>query len=83
MSEKATLLKILMVMPAVNAVSKRSASALRVKTYLQTTSTQKRLNNLMTLHIQKNHTDALSLESCINHFVTGTEHRLTLFGSFS
>ena len=84
MSEIATLFKILMVMPATNAVSKRSASALRrVKTYLRTISIQKRLNNLMTLHIHKNYTDALSLEFCINDFVTGSEHRLTLFGRFS
>ena len=83
MSEIGTLLKILMVMPATNAVSERSASALRqVKTYLRTTSTQKRLNNLMTLHIHKNYTDALSLEFCVNDFVTGNEHRLTLFGLF-
>ena len=51
MSEIATLLKILMAMPATNAVSERSASALRrIKTYLRTISTQKRLNNLMMLH---------------------------------
>lgn len=83
MSEICTLLRILIVMPATNVVSERSASALRrVKTYLRTTMSQLRLNNLMTLHIHKEKTDNLSLRCCLNDFVTGNEHRLTLFGTF-
>ena len=83
MSEVCTLLRILLVMPATNAVSERSASALRrVKTYLRTTMSQARLNSLMTLHIHKEKTDNLLLETCLNDFVAGNEHRLTLFGTF-
>ena len=83
MSEVCKLLKILMVMPCTNAVSERSASALRrVKTYLITTMGQSRLNHLMILHIHKERTDKLSLESCLNEFVAGSEHRLSLFGHF-
>ena len=49
-----------MVMPATNAVSERSASALRrVKTYLITTMKQVRLNSLMIIHM---HRDMLSME---------------------
>ena len=60
MSEVCNILKILMVMPATNAVSERSASALRqVKTYLRTTMSQAHLNNLMLLHIHK-----VELTSC-------------------
>ena len=83
MSEVCKLIKILMVMPCTNAVSERSASALRrVKTYLRTTMGQSRLNHLMILHIHKESTDELSLESCLNEFVAGSEHRLSLFGQF-
>ena len=45
------LFKLLLVMPAMNATSEHSFSALhRVKTYLHFTMTQMRLNNLMVLH---------------------------------
>jgi len=83
MSEVCKLLKILMVMPCTNAVSERSASALRrVKTYLRTTVGQPRLNHLMVLHVHKETTDELSLEGCLNKFVAVSEHRLSLFGQF-
>ena len=85
MSEVCKLLKILMVMPCTNAVSERSASALRrVKTYLRTTMSQPRLNHLIILHIHKESTDKLSLEGCLNEFVfvSGSEQRSSLFGHF-
>jgi len=44
------LLKLILVMPATNATSERSFSALRrVKTYLRSTMTQNRLNNLFSV----------------------------------
>ncbi len=83
MSEVCTLVKLILVLPATNAVSERCASALRrVKTYLRTTMSQKRLNNLMTLHIHRKETDQLSLESCLNNFISGNEHREKIFGQF-
>ena len=46
------LMKILLVMPATNASSEHSFSGLRrIKTYLRTAMTQKRLNDLMVLNI--------------------------------
>ena len=52
------LIKIIFVMPTTNASSKRSISGLhRIKTYLRTTMTQKRLNDLMVLNIHKEKTD--------------------------
>ena len=39
-SEAFTLLRLILVMPATNAVSERSASALRVKNYLRSTMSQ-------------------------------------------
>ena len=67
-------------MPATNAVSERSFSApRRIKTFLRTTMTQCRLNNL---NIHKDHCDMLDLVDVANTFVAGSEHRLLLFGKF-
>ena len=53
-SEGFNLVKLLLVVPATNAVSERSASALRrLKTYLGTTMSQERLNHCMILHVHK------------------------------
>lgn len=47
-SEVTVLLKVILVMPATNAISERSFSALRrVKSYLRSTMTQERLNNIL------------------------------------
>ena len=76
MSEICTLLKLDLVVPATNAVSERSASALRrVKTFLRSTMSQSRLNNLMVLHVHKQRADKLNLKACVNEFVSGNEHR--------
>ena len=54
LSQVTHLMQLLLVMPATNASSERSFSALRrVKTYLCATLSQERLNYLMLLHIQK------------------------------
>ena len=51
--------KLILVMPATNAVNERSFSALkRVKTYLRATTGDSRLNHLMILHAHKDKTDA-------------------------
>ena len=74
---------LLLVMPATNAVSERSASALRrVKSYLRTTMSDSRLNKLLVLHVHKDHCDSLVLEDCLNKFLCGSEHRFSLFGKF-
>lgn len=78
-----TILKLLLVLPATNATSERSFSALRrVKTFLRTTMSQKRLNSLMVLHVHKEHTDTLDLEKVAQEFISGREGRLRVFGSF-
>ena len=74
------LLKQILVMPATNATSERSFSALhRVKTYLRSTMTQNRLNNLLLLHVHKEYTDSLDLKSVINRFISGCPVRRTMF----
>lgn len=83
-SEVCTVLKLIIVMPATNAVSERSASVLRrVKTYLRATMSQLRLNNLLILHAHKDRTDHLIVPSCLNEFIRGNEHRMTVFGDFN
>ncbi|KAH3831615.1 hypothetical protein DPMN_104886 [Dreissena polymorpha] len=56
------VLRHVLVMPATNATSERSFSALRrLKTYLRTSTTQERLTHLMTLHVHRCATDAMDL----------------------
>ena len=76
-SEVVYLLRLLLVMPATNAVSEHSASALRlIKTYLRSSMSQLRMNNLMVLHIHKENLDQLNMVEVANDFVTGSEDRL-------
>ena len=53
-----------------------------VKTFLRTTMNQDRLNHLIVLHVHKPLTDTLDLIEVVNEFVTGSEHRLAMFGIF-
>ena len=78
-----TILKLILIMPATNATSERSFSALRrVKTYLRSTMRQDRLNDLMLLHVHKDITDNLNVKEVINCYVKDSEHRLRIFGKF-
>ena len=76
-------------MPATNAVSERSFSALkRVKTYLHSTTGDSRLNlveffNLMMLHVHKDRTDTLTLVDEANDFIREKENRKQSCGKFS
>jgi len=81
-SELVNVVKLILIMPATSAVSERSASALRrIKTYLRTSMTQLRMNNLMVLHVHKENLDKLSLVEVAKDFVSQSKRRLTLFGS--
>ena len=82
-NEFVKVLKLIIVMPATNAVSERSFSAMRrLFTYLRTNMSKNRLNNLMALHIHKERLDNLSLLDVANDFVHGSDHRQMLFGKF-
>lgn len=84
MSQVVILAKLLLVMPATNAVSERSFSALkRVKTYLRGSMTDKRLNNLMILHVHKEKTDGMNLIEVANKFVDWKDNRSQIFGKFT
>ena len=83
MSEVCKLVSLLLVMPATNATSERSFSCLRrVKSYLRSTMTQTRLNNVMVLHVYKDLTDELNLIDIGNEFVKGSAHREIVLGTF-
>ena len=76
------ILKLLLLIPATNAVSERSASALRhTKTYLRSTMAQPRLNHCMLLHVYKEDTSCFPLTEVANQFVSN-ENRERMFGKF-
>jgi len=61
-------------MPAINATSKRSFSVLRrLKSYLQSTMSQPRLNHVMVLSIYKELLDELDLYAVANEFIGSSE----------
>ena len=70
------LFRLLLVLPATNATSERSFSALRrIKSYLRSTMTQARLNHLMILHYHQEMTDELDLKSIANEYILKNETR--------
>ena len=80
-----TLVKLILVVPATNTLSERSCSALwRLKTYLQTTMFQDRLNHCMILYVHKELTVALEMTDTGNQFVSNCKDQTQLshFGRF-
>ena len=84
LSEVMKVVKLIVVLPATNAVSERSFSALkRVKTYIRSTTSSNRLNHLMMLHVHKEKTDRLDIEDNCSEFISRKDSRRSLFGSFN
>ena len=74
---------ILLVIPATNATSERSFSALRrIKSYLHSTMTQDHLNHLMLLYYHQDLTDLLHMKEVANEFISAKEQRSTVFSKF-
>ena len=70
-------------MPATNTVSERSVFNLRrIKDWLCTSMTQKRLNHCMILSVHKERTDNLDLVVVVNDFCSGKEELWNTFGNF-
>ncbi len=70
-------------MPATNASSERSFSALRrVKSYLRLTMTQEPLNYLMMLHVHKERCNDLNMKTLVNEFIDRSEHRANIFEKY-
>ena len=82
-SEVVKLVKIFMIILITTATAERSFSALRrLKTYLRSTMTQSRLNNILLLHCHKEMTDAIDLTAIAKDFIAAKEKRKTFFGVF-
>ena len=76
------LFQLLLILPATNATSERSFSALRrIKSYLRSTMTQARLNHLMILHYQQDFTDELDLKLVANEYISKNEARRSTFAT--
>ena len=56
---------------------------LHVKSYLQSTMRQERLNHIMVLNIYKKQLDKLDLVTIANEYVGEIEHRKRFFGTFT
>jgi hypothetical protein len=79
LSEVVKVLKLVLVMPATNSTSERSFSTLqRIKTYIRSTMRQDRLNDLMILHVHKEKTDEINLQSVVRDFCF-RENRQNIF----
>lgn len=77
------LWKIILTMPATNAISERSFSVpRRMKTWLRSTMSQTRMNWCMVLHIHNDHTDKLNIVDVANEFVSRNSTRSHIFGRF-
>ena len=77
------LMKIILIMPATNAISERSFRALRcMKTWLRSTMNQTRLNWCMILHIHNDDTDKLNIVDVAHEFVSRNSTRSNIFERF-
>ena len=75
-------LQFIIIIPAKNATSERSFSAL-LKNYLRTTTLQEHLNYLMLLDVHKKRTDALDMQAVVTEFIGESEHRCGIFAAYN
>lgn len=77
------LVRLLMVVPISSAEAERSFSALRrLKTWLRSTMTQKRLNGVAVCHIHQDMLDKLDRRDIAQQYLQGNERRRDVFGTF-
>lgn len=78
-----TLVRLLMVVPISSAEAERSFSALhRLKTWLQSTMTQKRLNGIAVCHIHQDRLDKLDRREIAQQYIQGNNRRRDVFGTY-
>ena len=83
LSEVDKLLKLYFTFPVTTATAERSFSSLRrIKTFLRSTMSHCRLNNLFLLYIHTPRTDALDVSTIAKEFVSVNSRRLNYFGKF-
>lgn len=77
------LVRLLLVVPTSSAEAERSFSALRrLKTWLRNCMKQKRLNNVAVCHIHQERVDALDRKKLCQEFISASDRRQNVFGSF-
>ena len=77
------LLELYLAFPVTTATAERSFSSLRrVKTYLRSTMTSCRLNNLFLLYIHQDRTENLDLYKIAKDFISVNNCRRKYFGNF-
>ena len=77
MGQVEKLVKLLLTLPATNASSERTFSAMkRIKTYMRNSMGQKRLNSCMLLHIYKEINDEIDPREVIKQFVQSHPYRI-------
>ena len=78
------LIKLYFTFPVTTASVVRSFSSLRrMKTFIRSTMTEYRLNNLFLIYIHKSLTDEMDLLKIAKNFVSVNSRRLNYFGKFS
>jgi hypothetical protein len=79
--EVGTLVRCMLVVPASTCEAERSFSSLRrLKTYIRSTMTQKRLNNVAMCHVYKDRLSQLDVTEIMREFVKLNDRRATVFG---
>ena len=75
------LLKLLLISPASSCKAERSFNALRrLKTWLRSTMTQVRLNNVVVCHVNRDILSELSCQKIAKEFVMSNDARCRVFG---
>ncbi|KAI4786533.1 hypothetical protein KUCAC02_037055 [Chaenocephalus aceratus] len=78
------LVRLLLVVPASSAEAERSFSVLRrLKTWLRSSMSQTRLNNVAICYVHKKKLDRLDLEGICQSFISANDKRKKAFGSFT
>ncbi len=70
------LLRLLIVVPATSCEAERSFSSLRrLKTWLRSTMSQNRLNNVAVCNVHQRYIDNIDIRSLVNEFVSANDRR--------
>lgn len=83
LTEVDKVLRLYYTFPVTSATAERSFSSLRrIKTFLRSSMTHNRLNNLFMLYVHTSKTDALDLVAIAKQFVSINVRRMNYFGKF-
>lgn len=82
LNEVHKVLQLYLTIPLSSATAERAFSTLRrLKSYLRSTMTQKRLNHVVLLNTHKEHLDKICIHDIAKEFVSRNERRIDFFGN--